>query len=300
MYELCVRVRVRVYVCVRVHVHTVRLPHAVHTAVLPGGHTHKPPSPSWPLGRCAGCAQRPSRARPAGPRVSCPAGAGGGPSHGKGSLSPRRKPGLGTGHVRTKGLCEAQHSVCFWVTRHPSFSIWERDAFTATMVSITSGTAAYTGPARARPLHGPVPRRTARLGTRPPTETRAASPGLPGVPGLPAEGTSERLGHGRTRARAPAHFTADFFLFKYGDFDPLLPQQRRPPSDGTLRTVACAQTARVRRTSRPAPAGGSAAAPRLPARRARRGREDASRRKRASGSSVLVRTRRGAPLCPCV
>lgn len=184
MYELCVRVCVRVYVCelcvscVRVRVHTVRLPHAVHTAVLPGGHTHKPPSPSWPLGRCAGCAQRPSRARPAGPR-----GAGGGPSHGKGSLSPRRKPGLSTGHVRTKGLCEAQHSVCFWVTRRPSFSIWERDAFTATMVSITSGTAAYTGPARARPLHGPVPRRTARLGTRPPTETRAASPGLPGSPG---------------------------------------------------------------------------------------------------------------------
>lgn len=218
----------------------------------------------------------------------------------EGLVSPRRKPGLGTGHVRTKGLCEAQHSVYFWVTRRPSFSIWERDAFTATMVSITNGTAAYTGPARARPLHGPVPRRTARLGTRPPTETRAASPGLPGVPGPPAEGTSERLGHGRTRARAPAHFTADFFLFKYGDFDPLLPQQRRPPSDGTLRTVACAQTVRVRRTSRPAPAGGSAAAPRLPARRARRGREDASRRKRASGSSVLVRTRRGVPLCPCV
>lgn len=153
-----------------------------------------------------------------------------------------------------------------------------------------------TGPARARPLHGPVPRRTARLGTRPPTETRAASPGLPGVPGPPAEGTSERLGHGRARARAPAHFTADFFLFKYGDFDPLLPRQRRPLSGGTLRTVACAQTARVRRTSRPAPRR-RLRVPRLPAREAG---EDASRRKRAPGSSVLVRTRRGVPLCPCV
>lgn len=88
--------------------HTGTSPTPVHTAALPGGHTRRPPSPSWPLGgEGVRPAAEPGQAgRSRSPESTVLPGAGGGlSSHRVGSR-------LGAGHVWTEHLCEAQHSVC--------------------------------------------------------------------------------------------------------------------------------------------------------------------------------------------